>query len=87
MPSTLMRKYFGKDVDKSLIKVRDMGAILGASLIISGLVLKYTKNDLLGAGAGVAIASTGGPIPAVVSLIAFFPSVLTRLKAGVRGTV
>jgi hypothetical protein len=79
--------YLGKDAEKILIQTRNMGAVLGASLIISGLVLKYTKSELAGATSGVLVASTGGALPAVVSIVAFFPSILTKIKSGVSGTV
>lgn len=78
--SNVVRKFFGKEVGDLMESVSYVAGGLGAAVIASQLVNRYTDNQNISKLVGLGTAATFGTTPALAYLIAFAPSIMANIR-------
>ena len=78
--SNIVSKYLGKEVGSAMESASYIAGGLGAAVIASQLVTRYTDNQDASKLVGLGVSATFGPVPALVYLITFAPSLTARVR-------
>jgi glucose-6-phosphate dehydrogenase assembly protein OpcA len=81
LSGNLLAQYFSKDAGKQFDRIKFIGATVGASVIASQIIARYTKNPTIAQAGGILTAMTGGAIPTFIYLSAYAPNALTQLRS------
>jgi hypothetical protein len=76
----IVSKYLGKDIGKMMEDGRFFFGAIGAGVITSQLINRYSNNEEISKLAGLGVTATAGPLPALVYLVSFYPSLLQKIR-------
>jgi hypothetical protein len=78
--SNIVSKYLGREVGNAMESASYIAGGLGAAVIASQLVNRYTDNQDVSKLTGLGVAATFGFTPAIAYLLAFAPSLTARIR-------
>jgi len=78
--SNIVRKYLGKEVGDAMESASYVAGGISAAVVASQLVSRYTDNADAAKIVGLGVSASFGPVPALVYLITFAPSITARIR-------
>ena len=76
----VVSQYLGKDIGKIAEDGRFFMGAIGAGVITSQLINRYSNNDEVAKLAGLGVTATAGSVPALIYAFAFYPSLLAKIR-------